>query len=76
MKPYYEDHGQQKYPITLKRGRFYDLLEDLESWVSLVGIMAWHPDRLARNMVDGGELLNLITEKPQRFEVCYPLLHQ
>src|SRR4051812_24480982 len=24
------------------------------------GIIAWHPDRLARNMVDGGEIIHLI----------------
>jgi site-specific DNA recombinase len=62
VEPYYEDHGSAKIPNNPKRGRFYDLLSDLRAG-KLDGIMAWHPDRLARNMVDGGELFNLIDQK-------------
>jgi DNA invertase Pin-like site-specific DNA recombinase len=62
VEPYYEDHGSAKIPNNPKRGRFYDLLNDLRAG-KLDGIMAWHPDRLARNMVDGGELFNLIDQK-------------
>ncbi len=62
VEPYYEDHGSAKIPKNKKRGRFYDMLDDLRAG-KIDGVMAWHPDRLARNMVDGGDLFNLIDEK-------------
>ncbi|HUA13159.1 MAG TPA: recombinase family protein [Candidatus Sulfotelmatobacter sp.] len=62
VKPYYEDHGSAKVPRNPKRGRFYDLLKDLEAG-KVDGIIAWHPDRLARNMEDGGEIFGLLDRK-------------
>lgn len=61
-KPYYRDDGSAKIPNNPKRDRFYDLLRDLEAG-KVDGIMAWHPDRLARNMQDGGAIFGLIDEK-------------
>lgn len=61
-KPYYRDDGSAKIPNNPKRGRFYDLLNDLRAG-KVDGIIAWHPDRLARNMQDGGAIFGLIDEK-------------
>lgn len=60
-KPYYEDHASAKIPNNPKRGRFKELLADLRAG-KVDGIMAWHPDRLARNMQDGGEIFGLIDD--------------
>lgn len=62
VKPYYEDNGSAKIPNNPKRGRFKDLLIDLRAG-KVDGIIAWHPDRLARNMQDSGEIFSLIDEK-------------
>ncbi len=61
VRPYYEDNGSAKIPDNPKRGRFKDLLEDLRLG-KVDGIIAWHPDRLARNMQDGGKIFSLIDE--------------
>lgn len=61
-KPYYEDNASAKIPNNPKRGRFKDLLSDLEAG-KVDGIIAWHPDRLARNMQDGGKIFSLIDDK-------------
>lgn len=61
-KPYYEDNGSAKIPDNPKRDRFKDLLQDLEAG-RVDGIIAWHPDRLARNMQDGGKIFGLIDDK-------------
>ncbi len=61
-KPYYEDHGSAKIPDNPKRGRFKDLLNDLQAG-KVDGIISWHPDRLARNMQDGGKIFGLIDDK-------------
>ncbi len=60
-KPYYEDSGSAKIPDNPKRNRFKDLLSDLQAG-KVDGIMAWHPDRLARNMQDGGKIFGLIDD--------------
>jgi site-specific DNA recombinase len=59
VKPYYRDDGSAKIPNNPKRGRFYDLLNDLQSG-KVDGVIAWHPDRLARNMQDGGLVFGLL----------------
>ena len=53
VRPYYRDDGSAKIPNNPKRSRFYDLLADIDAG-KVDGIAAWHPDRLARNMQDGG----------------------
>lgn len=57
VKPYYEDRGSAKTPDNKKRSDFYRLLDDLEAG-KVDGVIAWHPDRLARNMVDGGKIFS------------------
>ena len=41
------------------RPMFADMLKRLEAGEA-VGILAWHPDRLARNSVDGGQIIYLV----------------
>ena len=38
---------------------FNDMLTELEKG-GVTGILAWHPDRLARNSVDGGRIVYLV----------------
>lgn len=61
-KPYYKDNGSAKIPDNPKRNRFRDLLQDLEAG-RVDGIIAWHPDRLARCMQDAGKIFGLIDDK-------------
>jgi len=46
--------------IAKKPGRplFAEILKKLEAGEAL-GILAWHPDRLARNSIDGGRIIYL-----------------
>jgi len=44
------------------RPKFRKLLEDLKAG-RIDGIIAWHPDRLARNMKDAGEIIDLLDKK-------------
>ena len=46
--------------IAKKPGRplFAEILKKLEAGGAL-GILAWHPDRLARNSIDGGRIIYL-----------------
>lgn len=41
------------------RPKFTKMLEDLRKG-KFEGIIAWHPDRLARNMKEGGEIIDMI----------------
>jgi site-specific DNA recombinase len=45
-----------------KPGReiFNDMIQKIYVSKEPVGILAWHPDRLARNSVDGGQIIYLI----------------
>ncbi|OQA37133.1 MAG: hypothetical protein BWY53_00045 [Parcubacteria group bacterium ADurb.Bin326] len=45
-----------------KPGReiFNKMITTIEASAEPVGIMAWHPDRLARNIIDGGQIIYLI----------------
>ena len=38
---------------------FNEMIKQIESGEAL-GILAWHPDRLARNSIDGGQIIYLI----------------
>lgn len=60
VEPYYEDHRSAKIPNN--RENFTNLMADLKSG-KVDAIMAWHPDRLARNMQDGGIIFGLIDDK-------------
>ena len=45
-----------------KPGReiFNEMIEKIHTSREPVGIISWHPDRLARNSVDGGKIIYLI----------------
>ncbi len=45
------------------RKTFTDMVEKVYATKEPVGILAWHPDRLARNSVDGGQIIYLIDIK-------------
>ncbi len=42
------------------RDEFAKMIEYIEASSEPLGILAWHPDRLARNSVDGGKIIYLI----------------
>ena len=42
------------------RDQFAKMIEYIESSSESLGILAWHPDRLARNSVDGGKIIYLV----------------
>lgn len=44
-----------------QRPLFRQMLKDLKA-KKYDGILAWNPDRLARNMLEGGEIINMIDE--------------
>ena len=39
---------------------FNEMISSIETSNEKVGILAWHPDRLARNSIDGGKIIYLI----------------
>lgn len=59
VKPYIIEHKSAKKPI--QRPLFTKLLGDIKKGI-YDGIIAWHPDRLARNMKEGGEIIDMIDE--------------
>ena len=42
------------------RDQFAKMIEYIETSNEPLGILAWHPDRLARNSVDGGKIIYLV----------------
>ena len=51
---------ESKSAKTPGRTEFNKMLEKMYSSKEPVGIISWHPDRLARNSVDGGQIIYLI----------------
>lgn len=45
------------------RGIFNQMVEKIHAAKEPIGILAWHPDRLARNSIDGGQIIYLIDIK-------------
>ncbi len=47
-----------------KPGReiFNAMIEKIHASNNPIGILAWHPDRLARNSIDGGQIIYLIDQ--------------
>ncbi|HAW07595.1 MAG TPA: hypothetical protein DCW42_00225 [Bacteroidetes bacterium] len=43
---------------------FNQMLEKIEAGVAQ-GILAWHPDRLARNSIDGGKIIYLLNKRTE-----------
>jgi len=55
--PVIQESESAKQPDT--RPKFREMIEGLQSG-KYDGILAWHPDRLARNMKDAGEIIDLV----------------
>ena len=52
------------------RSAFNKMLEEIERGEA-DGILAWHPDRLARNSIDGGRIIHLLDQgKIQDLRFC------
>jgi site-specific DNA recombinase len=45
------------------RSEFGKMIEKINKSTEPVGILAWHPDRLARNSIDGGQIIYFIDTK-------------
>jgi DNA invertase Pin-like site-specific DNA recombinase len=56
-KPYIEETKSAKTPD--KRPLFTQLLKDVRS-KKYDGILCWHPDRLARNMIEAGQIIDML----------------
>ena len=50
---------EEKTAKTPGRGKFTEVLKKIEKGQA-GGIIAWHPDRLARNSIDGGKIIYLL----------------
>ena len=50
---------EEKTAKTPGRGKFAEVLRKIENGQAR-GIIAWHPDRLARNSIDGGKIIYLL----------------
>lgn len=59
VKPYIRENKSAKKPN--KRPLFTKMLSDIKKGI-YDGIIAWNPDRLARNMKEGGEIIDMIDE--------------
>ncbi len=60
VKPYLIEKKSAKIPNN--RPIFTQMLKDIRRG-TYDGIVAWHPDRLARNMREGGEVIDMLDEK-------------
>ncbi len=59
VKPYLTESKSAKLPNN--RPVFRAMLSDIQAG-KYDGILAWNPDRLARNMLEGGHIINMIDE--------------
>ncbi len=56
-----KENGSAKKLDKKIRPKFYDLLEDIENG-KYDAILSYAPDRLSRNMLDGGRIINMLDE--------------
>lgn len=56
------ENGSAKRPDSKKRPKFYEVLEEIENGGKYDAILSYAPDRLSRNMLDGGRIINLLDE--------------
>jgi DNA invertase Pin-like site-specific DNA recombinase len=61
-RPYSPIEEKQSAKEPDIRPKFRQMLEDIKKG-KYDGIIAWHPDRLARNMKDAGEIIDLIDKQ-------------
>src|ERR1039457_1356193 len=54
---------ESKSAKTPGRKAFARMIEKIHASKETVSILAWHPDRLARNSIDGGQIIYLIDIK-------------
>jgi DNA invertase Pin-like site-specific DNA recombinase len=57
-----KENGSAKKPDKKKRPKFYDIIEEIERGGKYDAILAYAPDRLSRNMLDGGRIINMLDE--------------
>ncbi len=57
-----KEKGSAKKPDKKIREKFYSILEEIENGGKYDAILAYAPDRLSRNMLDGGRIINLLDE--------------
>src|SRR3989338_2981459 len=55
-----EEFTEAKSAKKPGRDEFAKMLSAIETSKKPLGILAWHPDRLARNSVDGGRIIYLV----------------
>jgi site-specific DNA recombinase len=55
-------HREESPPRTPGRPKFGNMLERGIEDGEASGILAWHPDRLARNSIDGGQVIYLLDQ--------------
>ncbi len=55
-----KEFTEAKSAKTPGREEFAKMIEFIETSKKPLGILAWHPDRLARNSVDGGKIIYLV----------------
>ena len=55
-----EEFTESKSAKSPGREIFNEMVEKIKENREPVGILAWHPDRLARNSIDGGQIIYLI----------------
>ncbi|KKW29919.1 MAG: Recombinase [Candidatus Uhrbacteria bacterium GW2011_GWD2_52_7] len=53
-------HEEQSAMTSDGRPKFREMLNELKHGDSYEGIIAWAPDRLARNMKEGGEIIDML----------------
>ncbi len=58
-----EKFVESKSAKTPGRPEFNRMIEKVYASKEPIGIIAWHPDRLARNSVDGGQVIYLIDQQ-------------
>jgi len=51
---------ESKSAKTPGREAFNEMIKKIKESKEPIGILAWHPDRLARNSIDGGQIIYLI----------------
>src|ERR1017187_7381628 len=51
---------ESKSAKTPGRKEFARMIEKIHASEEPIGILAWHPDRLARNSIDGGQIIYLV----------------